>query len=276
MLSKHISTTSAKVVVALVLAVVMVAVGAGVNYSASSAQQIVEQPQLTPTTPLNDVVPKLTGKSALLKPVAAMEADKTPDHSVVRRGSAYSDLRLEDEQDTGTAPSNPNIPSKALEPKGSTSTLDGFVYSSEIPLSRELQEFTYQRCQEMNLDYPVILALMWRESRFNPYAVGYNSNGTTDSGIMQINDVNRPWLASELGITNLLDPYENITAGTELLGRLAADHGQHYGLLAYQYGEYGMLNRVSSGMTTSSLTEVLYGKAAEFEKILASCSGENL
>ena len=147
-----------------------------------------------------------------------------------------------------------------------------FVYLPELALSKELQHYTYKKCAEQEVDYTLILALMWRESRFQATAVGYNSNGTSDNGIMQINDVNRGWLAKELGINNLLDPYQNIMAGTEILGRLAGKHGMHNALLAYQYGEGGMRRKLAQGITTNKQIEYLYEKKAEFDAMIADAS----
>jgi soluble lytic murein transglycosylase-like protein len=146
----------------------------------------------------------------------------------------------------------------------------GFIYTDQIPLSRELQEYTFAQCVENGLSYELVLALMWRESRFQVTAVGYNRNGTRDNGVMQINDVNRGWLLSELGITDLMDPRQNIAAGTAMLGRLTAKYGEHNALMAYQYGETGMRRKLRQGVTTNELIEMLYVKRAEFMEMLDS------
>lgn len=145
---------------------------------------------------------------------------------------------------------------------------DGFVYCPTISLSEELQQYTYDKCQEHGLNYTVVLALMWRESRFNASAVGYNSNGTRDNGLMQINDVNKSWLQKEYGITNLMDPYQNIDAGTAMLGAMVAKYGDHDALMAYQYGEAGMKVKQSQGITTNNQIQQLYVKSEEFQELL--------
>ncbi|MDL2233940.1 transglycosylase SLT domain-containing protein [Ruminococcaceae bacterium OttesenSCG-928-L11] len=147
--------------------------------------------------------------------------------------------------------------------------VSGFVYSDKIPLSRELQEYTYEQCQENGLDYELVLAVMWRESRFQTSAVNINRNGTQDSGIMQINDVNKTWLSKELGITDLMDPKQNIAAGTAMLGRFTAKYGEHNALLAYQYGEAGMQRKLKQGVTTNKQVQMLYAKRDDFVALLA-------
>lgn len=134
----------------------------------------------------------------------------------------------------------------------------------DIPLSRELQRYTYQKCREYGLEYEMVLAVMWRESGFQTQAVGYNTNGTRDSGLMQINDVNRRWLLDRHGISDLLDPYQNITAGTAILADYFSKYGENHALMAYQYGEQGMLDKVAGGMETNFLTEKVKTLRDEF------------
>lgn len=143
-----------------------------------------------------------------------------------------------------------------------------FIYSPDIPLSLELQQYTFDTAKAYGVDYTLVLAMMWRESNFNPNAIGTNSNGTRDNGLMQINDVNRGWLQQDLGITNLLDPTQNILAGIHMLGTMTAKHGSHNALLAYQYGEYGMQVKLSQGVTTNQQVENLYVKQAEFSQLI--------
>lgn len=145
---------------------------------------------------------------------------------------------------------------------------DGFVYCASIPLSQELQRYTYDACVQQNLDYELVLALMWRESRFTVNAVGQNANGTKDSGIMQINDVNKPWLLEKHGITDLLDPKQNIYAGTTMLGTWTAKYGMHDALMAYQYGEEGMKRKISSGVTTNDSIQMLLKKRSYFISLI--------
>ena len=143
-----------------------------------------------------------------------------------------------------------------------------YIFNQQIPLSAELQAHTYEQCIKNDLSYPLILAIMWRESRFQLDAVNINQNGTQDSGVMQINDINKDWLAQELGVEDLMDPRQNITAGTEMLGRFTRKYGEHKALLAYQFGETGMEKRLEKGLESSEQLEILYAKRADFEEIL--------
>jgi len=84
----------------------------------------------------------------------------------------------------------------------------------EIGLPKEKQKYLWDLCQEHNLDYDLMLAIMYHESRFNHDARNTNTNGTHDTGYMQINSSNRKWI-SELAERplDLFDPYDNILAG---------------------------------------------------------------
>jgi len=149
----------------------------------------------------------------------------------------------------------------------------GFVYLEDIPMSRELQEYTYGRCEELGLEYELVLAIMWRESRFQTDAVGYNSNGTKDNGIMQINDVNREYLEKTYGITNLMDPYQNIQAGTAMLAEYMKQYGDEKAvLMAYHLGEAGMQRKMAEGVTTNSSVITALSMRDSYKQMIQSVS----
>lgn len=132
------------------------------------------------------------------------------------------------------------------------------IYDS-IPLEAELQEFTYRRCEEKSLDYEMVLAIMERESRFDPTAI----SATEDYGIMQINQCNHDWLKEELGITDFMDAKQSITAGTEILGRLAAKYDDPQKILmAYNMGETGARRLWKEGTTTSAYSRDIMARRA--------------
>lgn len=112
----------------------------------------------------------------------------------------------------------------------------------DIGLATDLQEFTYYRSMEAGIDPNIIFALMWRESRFQTDAIGYNANGTQDYGLCQLNDVTLPFL-SERGIDPTESPQENIRGTIELLSYFRYERGYTTleSLAAYGVGETGML-----------------------------------
>lgn len=140
-----------------------------------------------------------------------------------------------------------------------TEIQDGFVYYSELDLSEELQQYTWDIAQEYNVRHTLLLSIMYRESRFQTDATHWNSNGTMDSGLMQINDSCRSFLSNR-GIVDLMDPYSNIEAGTILLRYYLdeCDDNERMALMSYQYGLTGARNKYSQGITTSSALDLLY------------------
>jgi soluble lytic murein transglycosylase-like protein len=87
--------------------------------------------------------------------------------------------------------------------------------------------------------------------------------------MMQINDVNRAWLRERYGIEDLMNPYQNINAGTAMLGELKTKYGIHRAMMAYQYGEAGMARKVAKGVTTSTATENAYKQRDLYKQIIA-------
>lgn len=78
----------------------------------------------------------------------------------------------------------------------------------DIPLSEDLQKFTFEKCVQYDVDYIMVLAIMETESS---YREGLVVDG--NYGLMQINRGNHKYLRDALGTTDFLDPRQNIEAG---------------------------------------------------------------
>jgi len=111
-----------------------------------------------------------------------------------------------------------------------------------VPLSRELQEYTINTCLEYDINPVILFRLMYRESRFNVDAVGYNRNGTQDYGLCQLNDVALPFLL-ERGIDPTESPQENIRGACELISYYRDERGYTTleAVAAYGIGEAGLM-----------------------------------
>jgi hypothetical protein len=70
------------------------------------------------------------------------------------------------------------------------------------------------------LDPNLLVGIAQHESGLDPTAVHRNANGTTDRGLMQINDANFRWL----GLTpeTAMDPCRSMAAGAAVLKSLSA------------------------------------------------------
>lgn len=91
----------------------------------------------------------------------------------------------------------------------------------DVPLSIEIQEYTYERCKYDNKKYELVLKIMKGESNFNQNNISYNKGSkTTDYGLMQVNSSNRQWMKRDLGIALeeiKTDVYKNIDCGIYIL-----------------------------------------------------------
>lgn len=117
----------------------------------------------------------------------------------------------------------------------------------DIPLSKELQDVTIKLCSKYNVDPIIAFALMQKESTYQVDVV----SKTNDYGIMQINKINHEWLSEELGITDFLDPNQNIEAGLYMLGDYLEKYGLHQALMSYNMGEKGARKAISRGNPSS-------------------------
>lgn len=118
-----------------------------------------------------------------------------------------------------------------------------FKINPDIPLSADmgLQEFTYWSCVRSGVDYDLMLKLMYHESGFQIDAIGYNTNGTTDHGLCQINAINHGWLLRDYGL-DVNIPKQNIQAGILILSMWQDEYPDELQALAcYAAGETGML-----------------------------------
>lgn len=104
-----------------------------------------------------------------------------------------------------------------------------------VPLDMDLQDYIREECIDAGLDMKLVLAIMKVESNFNPKVI----SSTGDFGLMQVNKVNFEEVERELGLTNMLDPYQGAKAGIFLLSKLKWNESEHQMLMAYNIGIAG-------------------------------------
>lgn len=130
-----------------------------------------------------------------------------------------------------------------------------------IPLSEELQNFTQVEAERNGVPYPLVLAVMEQESRFDLEADSGDS-----FGVMQINECHGPR-------DIIIQPRENIQIGCWLLGYLYREYGNwHKALVAYNCGEAGAEQMYfRHGHISSSYSRQVMRRSEKWAKIL----GEN-
>ena len=134
----------------------------------------------------------------------------------------------------------------------------------DIPLSKDLQLYTYNKCVEYGVPehYELVLAMMWQESNYTADLI----SSTDDYGIMQINSCNHSWLVDLLGPTNFLDASDNINAGVYVISKLLIKYGdEHKALMAYNMGEYGASLNWQAGNYTSNYSRGVVAKREAIE-----------
>ena len=89
------------------------------------------------------------------------------------------------------------------------------------------QAFCFDLAQKTyGIAAPLLMAIAEQESGFNPRAVGGNTNGSRDMGLMQINSSWLPLLARH-GVSerDLFDPCTNVMIGAWVLANNVRRHG---------------------------------------------------
>jgi len=105
----------------------------------------------------------------------------------------------------------------------------------DVDMDADLQEFTYCICRAYNLDFTLIMAMIEHESDYQADCI----SKTDDYGLMQINKCNHEWMTEELGVTDFLDPYQNIIAGCYVMRDLFKRYDNvNRVLMSYNMGEY--------------------------------------
>jgi len=123
----------------------------------------------------------------------------------------------------------------------------------DVPLSEAMQDYIRMLSVEYSVPEELILAMIEVESSFRPSVV----SSTGDYGYMQINECNHEWLKDELGVTDFLDPYQNILCGVYLLsGHLEKTDGDIVkALMRYNNGPTGAYRLWQKGVFETSYTK---------------------
>jgi len=115
----------------------------------------------------------------------------------------------------------------------------------EVYFDPELQRYMLKLAEENNLPYEFVLAICYVETRFDPSLnnAGLNTNGTTDWGLMQLNDA---YIGAFCELYNdgvpvdMLNAYDNAKIGINVLGDINSRQPTLYDVAcSYNMGESG-------------------------------------
>lgn len=110
----------------------------------------------------------------------------------------------------------------------------------DVPLEDDLQVYIAGLCEDHHIDPKIVIGLIERESTFNASAVGDNGNSL---GLMQIQPRWHKERMERLGCDDLLDPFQNVKVGVDILAELIEDYGDlERALMVYNAGAAGAYN----------------------------------
>lgn len=134
--------------------------------------------------------------------------------------------------------------------------------------SKDIQEYLYDECKDRDIDYSIALALIERESGYNPKCSGDNGNS---KGYMQ---VYQKWHEAEMAAENvkdLYDPKGNIRVGLHILQELYKKYGSsgdHCVLMVYNMGGSTANKLWKQGIYSTEYTRGILSRAKEIKKDL--------
>ncbi len=131
-----------------------------------------------------------------------------------------------------------------------------------MPLSAELQEYTYQMSLKYDVPYRVIMGLMGAESGWQA-DIGEKTNGNaTYVGLGMLRDIYYADRYAAKGI-DIYTPKGNIEAICDSIRSKmdAFDNNITYALMAYNLGNGGAKSKIASGVHETRYTRVIMAYA---------------
>lgn len=125
----------------------------------------------------------------------------------------------------------------------------------DVPLSEDLQDYIFELCETHNIDPALVIAMIKRESGYKASAVGDKGNSL---GLMQIQPRWHKERMGRLNCPDLLDPYQNVTVGIDILTELfAKGKSIEWVLMAYNGGNAYANRNTKAGVVSAYASKVL-------------------
>lgn len=142
-------------------------------------------------------------------------------------------------------------------------TTEEVIQLYDVPLDEDLQLYIMDLCEEANISAALVIAVIERESNFNASAVGDSGNSL---GLMQIQPRWHQERMNRLGCSDLLNPYENVAVGIDILAGLFAEYEDlAFVLMAYNGGTNYAMNMIQNGKVSDYAISV-EARAEELER----------
>jgi soluble lytic murein transglycosylase-like protein len=124
-----------------------------------------------------------------------------------------------------------------------------------VALDDDLQQYITTEAEAREIDPALVMAICEIESGCDPSKLGDDGNAW---GIMQIHPIYFLDEIEALGVTDLLDPYQNILLGLTYLQELyATGHVTAWVLMAYNGGQSYASNLAAQGVTSNYAKQVM-------------------
>ena len=135
----------------------------------------------------------------------------------------------------------------------------------DVPLSDEIQRYIMNVCRYYEIDPALVLAVIEQESGYDETAVG---DGGEAYGLMQVQVRWHLARMERLGVTDLLNPYENVAVGVDILAeKLDEGLGTGWALMAYNGGNQ-YANEMKQAGRISDYAKGIIERAEELNGIL--------
>ncbi len=134
----------------------------------------------------------------------------------------------------------------------------------DVPLTEDLQDIIIDISEKRGVDPALVLAVIEKESGYNPDASGDNGRS---QGLMQIWRSFHEKRMEKLGAANLYDPKDNVLVGIDILAeKLEKYEDAEKALIAYNAGDAGAKKHYfSKGIYSSSYSRAVLKIAEEIQ-----------
>jgi hypothetical protein len=127
-----------------------------------------------------------------------------------------------------------------------------------------VQAYLWYLCEDRNIDYYIVVALIERESNYKYNASGDNGNSV---GYMQIYEKWHKERMEAEGVTDLYNPYENIRVGLNFLEELFLKYEDPAKvLMAYNMGESGAKKLWDKGVFETDYSNRILTRSQEIKQ----------
>ncbi len=134
----------------------------------------------------------------------------------------------------------------------------------DVPLTEDLQDIIIDTASRRGVDPALVLAVIEKESGYNPDASGDNGKS---QGLMQIWRSAHEKRMKKLGVANLYDPRDNVLVGIDILAeKLEKYEDAEKALIAYNAGDAGAKKHYfSKGIYSNSYSRAVLKIAKEIQ-----------